>query len=984
MRVPQYERRRFRIRGWMIAVVVILLVLLFSLRSLAGFYTDYLWFDSLGQGNTWGRLLSAKVVPALVFTVAFFLIMLLNLVVADRLAPRLRMGPLTPEDEMVARYRSATERYTGRIRVGVSLFFALIAGLGVSSQWKEWMLFTHRVDFHETDPQFHKDIGFYVFQLPFIRFIIDWLFAGLVIVLLVTAVAYYLNGGIRFQSATQRVSPHVKAHLSVILAAMALVKTAEYYFGRFELNFSTSGAVDGAGYTQVKAELPALNLLIFISIVAAALFLWNIWRRGWVLPIIAVGLWGFVSIVVGTIYPAMVQQFRVKPNEYAKERPYIARNIRATRDAYKLSGVKETNYPYDALLTEDEVSNNKTTIDNARLWDPDVIEATYGQVQEQQTYYNVDDVDVDRYTVNNETRQTAITLREVNGNALPTQSWINEHVVYTHGYGVIASPMNVATDGLPAYFAKDIPVADQGITVDARGAQIYFGEQQGGYVIVDAKQPSLNYPRQGVRDSLTRYQGKDGVHLSSVLRKGAFALRFSDINLLISGQIRPESKILLYRSIRSRVEKLAPFLHYDADPYPVVVNGRVLWVIDAYTTSSKYPYSQYTQGVNGLSGRFNYVRNSVKVTIDAYEGTVKFYVVDPSDPVIQSWQKSFPDLFTKFRDMPNDLKDHLRYPEDIFRVQTDQYGKYHVLGTRRFFQGSERWLISPDPNDAITGGATITSPATSARGGGGRAPEIKATSKRQDPYYLYIRLPNDTSDSFLMLQSFVPVSQNNQQLRLVSFLTAKSDRGNYGKMESFVMPQNIGAVEGPVQAALQINQNPTISSQFTLLNQQGSRLIKGTVQLIPVGNSIVYVQPIYIEGESVSRFPLFQFVAVFTQNRDPVLASTLNDALSQLFGTPPSVAVPSQPSGPEATPTPGNAPGSLADLLARINQDLVDADAALQAKNLARYQQLVDEVKTLAAQAQQLLNTSNAVSGTTTTTAKSGSGSSASSNNAAG
>src|SRR5262245_58102960 len=912
MRVPQYERRRFRIRGWMIAAVVILLVLLFSLRSLAGFYTDYLWFDSLGQGNTWGRLLTAKVVPALVFTVAFFLIMLVNLVIADRLAPRLRMGPLTPEDEMVARYRSATERYTGRIRVGVSLFFALIAGLGVSSQWKEWMLFTHRVDFHKTDPQFHKDIGFYVFQLPFIRFIIDWLFAGLVIVLLVTAVAYYLNGGIRFQSATQRVSPHVKAHLSVILAAMALVKTAEYYFARFELNFSTGGAVDGAGYTQVKAELPALNLLIFISIVAAALFLWNIWRRGWVLPIIAVGLWGFVSIVVGAIYPAMVQQFRVKPNEYAKERPYIARNIRATRDAYRLSGVDAQTFPFDGVLTQEEVLNNKTTIDNARLWDPDVIEATYGQIDEQQTYYNVDDVDIDRYTVDNQTRQTAISLREVNGSALPTQSWINEHVIYTHGYGVIASPTNVADDGLPTYYANNIPVEDRGIAVDARGAQIYFGEQQGGFVIVDAKQPSFNYPRQGVRDSLSRYRGKDGVQLSSVLRKAAFALRFSDINLLISGQIRPESKVLLYRSIRSRVEKLAPFLHYDADPYPVVNNGRVVWVLDAYTTSSKYPYSQYTQGVNGLSGRFNYVRNSVKATVDAYDGTVKFYVVDPSDPVIQSWQKSFPDLFTKFRDMPDGLKDHLRYPEDIFRVQTDIYGKYHVLGTRRFFQGSERWLISPDPNDAISGTGTITSPATSSRASG-RAPEIKATSKRQDPYYLYIKLPGDTTDSFLMLQSFVPVSQNNQQLRLVSFLTAKSDRGNYGKLESFVMPQDIGAVEGPVQAALQINQNPDISSRFTLLNQQGSRLIKGTVQLIPVGNSIIYVQPIYIEGESVSRFPLFQFVAVFTQNRDPVLATSLNGALEQLFSTPPEASTPNSGTvTPPPTATPST-PGSLPD-----------------------------------------------------------------------
>jgi len=968
MRVPQYERRRFRIRGWMIAVVVILLVLLFSLRSLAGFYTDYLWFDSLGQGSTWGRLLSAKVVPALVFTIAFFLIMLVNLVIADRLAPRLRMGPLTPEDEMVARYRTATERYTGRIRVGVSVFFALIAGLGVSSQWKEWMLFTHRVDFGETDPQFHKDIGFYVFQLPFIRFIIDWLFAGLVIVLLVTAVAYYLNGGIRFQSATQRVSPHVKAHLSVILAAMALVKTAEYYFGRFELNFSTGGAVDGAGYTQVKAELPALNLLIFISIVAAALFLWNIWRRGWVLPIIAVGLWGFVSIVVGTIYPAMVQQFRVKPNEYAKERPYIARNIRATRDAYKLSRIDEQAFNFESPLTQKAARDHQTTIDNARLWDPEVLAATYSQVQESQTYYNVDDVDIDRYTVANETVQTAISLREVNGNALPTQSWINEHIIYTHGYGVIASPTNRAFGTEPEYFAKDIPVTNQGIEVDPRGAQIYFGEQQGGYVIVDAKQPSLNYPRQGVRDSLSRYRGKDGVQLSSVLRKASFALRFSDINLLISGQIRPESKILLYRSIRSRVEKLAPFLKYDNDPYPVVIDGRVLWVVDAYTTSGKYPYSQYIEGINGLAGRFNYVRNSVKATVDAYDGTVKFYVVDPNDPVIESWQQSFPDLFTKFRDMPNALKDHLRYPEDIFRVQAEQYAKYHVVGTRRFFQGSERWLISPDPNDAITANTTLAAPATSSRGAGGRSPEIKATSKRQDPYYLYIQLPGDDAESFLMIQSFVPVSEDNQQLRLVSFLTAKSDRDNYGEMQSFVMPQDIGAVEGPVQAALQINQNEEISSRFTLIDQQGSRIIKGTVQLIPVGSSILYVQPIYLEGEG-ARFPLFQFVAVFTQDRTPVLAPTVNDALNLLFGEAPGTGTEEEPGG---TVTPPTGTGDVASLLSQINQKLIEADAALRNGNLGQYQDLINQVKALA---QQALSTSSSASTSTTTTPRSGSGS---------
>src|SRR5438132_7492260 len=346
MRVPtaQGRRRGFRVRGWIIAGVILLVILLFSLRGLAGFYTDFLWFDSVGQGGTWRELLSAKVVPALVFTVVFFVIMLTSLLIADRLAPKYRsMGP---EDELVERYQNFVSDYQGRIRIGVALFFALIAGVGVSSQWQEWVLFTHRVDFGVKDPQFNKDIGFYVFQLPFLRFIANWLFAGLVIVLFVTAVAHYLNGGIRFQSPFQRVTPQVKAHLSVILAAMALVKTGQYYLGRFELNFSTRGVVQGASATDVKAQLPALNLLIFISIGAAGLFLWNIRRRGWVLPIIAVGLWAFVSLVIGTIYPAAYQQFKVGPNEYQAEAKYIDRNIRATRDSFGLEGVQTDQFNF--------------------------------------------------------------------------------------------------------------------------------------------------------------------------------------------------------------------------------------------------------------------------------------------------------------------------------------------------------------------------------------------------------------------------------------------------------------------------------------------------------------------------------------------------------------------------------------------------------------------------------------------------------------
>jgi uncharacterized membrane protein (UPF0182 family) len=440
MRVPtSTERRPFRVRGWMIAVVVIVLVLLFSLRGLAGFYTDFLWFDSLAQGDTWGKLLGAKVIPALVFTIAFFAVMLVNLLIADRLAPRFRSSANpSPEDELVARYQEVTARFHGRIRIAVSVFFALIAGIGVSSQWREWVLFTHRVDFNQSDPQFHRDIGFYVFQLPFIQFILDWLFAGLVIVLLVTATAHYLNGGIRFQTAGQRATPQVKAHLSVILAVMALVKTAQYYFGRFDLNFSTRGVVDGAGYTDVKAQLPALNLLIFISIVAAGLFLWNIRRRGWVLPVIAVGLWGFVSLVVGTIYPAGVQNFRVKPNEFANERPYIDRNIRATRDAFDLSSVKSQSFPY-TRLQQQVAAANAQTIANARLWDPDVIRSTYQTLQGLQTYYRISDADIDRYTVDGNVTQTVIAARDLNSNELPSQSWVNEHLVYTHGYGAVAT-----------------------------------------------------------------------------------------------------------------------------------------------------------------------------------------------------------------------------------------------------------------------------------------------------------------------------------------------------------------------------------------------------------------------------------------------------------------------------------------------------------------------------------------------------------------
>ncbi|HEU5306487.1 MAG TPA: UPF0182 family protein [Acidimicrobiia bacterium] len=998
MRVPTVEprrRSRFRLRGWIIGIVVVLIILLFSLRGLAGFYTDYLWFDSLGQGTTWSSLLAARVAPALVFTVVFFVIMFVNLVIADRLAPKYRaMGP---EDELIARYQQVAGPYTMRIRIGVSLFFALIAGIGVSSQWKQWILFTHYQSFHRVDPQFHKDIGFYVFQLPFLKFIAEWLFAGLVIVLIVTAVEHYLNGGIRFQSPFQRVTPQVKAHLSVILAVMALVKTAQYYLGRFELNFSTRGVVEGASATDVKAQLPALNLLIFISIVAAALFLWNIRRRGWVLPIIAVGLWAFVSLVIGTIYPAAYQQFKVGPNEYQAESKYIDRNIRATRDAFGLDAVKADNFNFTSLqsgkggMTTEEaqtlVDTNTGTIDNARLWDPNVIHDTYNTLQNLQTYYQIGDVDIDRYMIDGRVQQVLIAARGLNSADLPSQSFVNRHIVYTHGYGAVASPSNSAeVGGDPNFYLRNVPVEDTGIKMDSGPpSQIYFAENLGSYVLTGAKQAEFNYQRQGATDQFTRYKGKDGVKLSNFVRRAAFALRFGSLDPLISGQINSDTKLLMERDIRARVTKLAPFLQFDADPYPVVLGNRTLWIMDGYTTTDMYPYGQSLGGEGSLSGGFNYVRNSVKVTVDAYQGTVTFYVFDQKDPIIQAYESAFPDLFTPASQMPDDIRAHLRYPEDLFKSQSAMFGRYHVTEPKRFYDGSSKWLVSPDPGSGRVSSDLLseaTAAAGSASSSNSNQPQAAtSTGARISPYYLNIRLPGQTEEHFILTVPFVPVSSGNSQTRLVSFLTADSDPRQYGHMNAFTMPTG-QTVLGPVQVNNQIIRTPAVSTAITLLNQQGSQIIQGSMQLIPVGNSLIYVRPFYAQSRGQGSYPLFQFVVVFSQDKGAFCGPTVQDALNQMVeretasvqcnvsGVLPGVntgnnttTTTTTPGGtatttPTTTPAPSTttippATGSVQDLLNQAAAKLDQAQQALQNQDLGTYQKLVGEARTLVKQAQQ-------------------------------
>src|SRR6516162_2976335 len=687
MKAPtDLPRRRRRIRGriWIVVGVVLLVLLLTSLRSLAGFYTDYLWFKELHFTSVFRGVLVVQVVLALVFTALFFAMMFTSLTIADRVAPKFR--PVGPEDELVARYREAVGPHAGKVRVIVSLIFALFAGIGTRSQWNNWLLFGHSVSFHQTDPQFHKDISFYVFQLPFIRFVVNWLFVALVITLVVTIVFHYLNGGIRLQSPTQRTTPQVKAHISVLLGALALVKAVGYWFDRYSLVLSTKHVVDGATYTSVHADLPAKTLLIVIAVIAAGLFIFNIYQKGWTLPIIAVGLWGLIWVLVGGIYPAFIQAVRVDPAENQKERPYIQRNITATQTAFGITPDKVAIHPFSgtATLNADDVANptNMQTLENIRLLDPKFIKDAFVKLQELRGYYQFNDLDVDRYGLNGQTTQTLTAVRELNSSLAPS-GFVNQHMQYTHGYGAVLAPANqqgVGADGTPDFVLQDIP--PQGQPSLDNQPRVYYGEGQGSYVIVKSDQPELDYQDTKTGQQVTStYSGTGGVPMGSVFRRAAFALRFGDINPLISGLVTSKSRIMYVRDIGDRVRKAAPFLRYDSDPYAVILGGRIYWVQDAYTTTSRYPYSQRAdlEGVppnSGLQARFNYVRNSVKVVIDAYNGSMRFYIVDPADPVVKAYQKAFPSLFTPGSEMDRlnpGLREHLRYPEDLFRVQTNMY-----------------------------------------------------------------------------------------------------------------------------------------------------------------------------------------------------------------------------------------------------------------------------------------------------------------------
>jgi uncharacterized protein len=957
--LPRPRRPRIGPRGriGLVVAVVVIFILLTSLRGIAGFYTDLLWFDSLGYRGVFTGVLGAKITLVALFSVVFFLVLWLNLLIADRLAPRFR--PAGPEEDVIERYHELIGHRTGLVRLIVSIVFGLIAGAGVSGQWHSWILFTNAQDFGVEDAQFHRDVGFYVFRLPFLDFLVDWGFASTVIVLIVTAVAHYLNGGIRLQGAAQRVTPQVKAHLSVLLGVLALIKTGGYWLQRYQLTFSHRGTVDGATYTDVKAQLPAINLLFLISIAAVVLFIVNIWRRGWVLPILAVGLWAFVAVVIGGIYPAFVQRVRVEPSESSKEAPYIARNIEATRAALNIDLPKSATKQFAANdeLDSTALSENARTVKNIRLWDPYVARATYQKIQEIRPFYSINDVDVDRYNVGGETTQMLVSARNLNTAGVPQSSWEARHLTYTHGYGVVAAASNAKdADGRPSFLVRNVPPQTLVPSLQLKQPGIYVGEGLSGYAIVNSNRREIDYQR--AKDTvLTQYRGRDGVGIGSYLRRAAFALRFGDINPLISSNIKGNSKILLIRDVRDRVEALAPFLSFDADPYAVVVDGRVKWVIDAYTTTKNYPNAQradhnsLTPG-SGLDKDFNYVRNSVKAVVDAYDGTTTFYVVDTKDPMLRAYRKAFPKLFTDEAKIPSELRAHFRYPEDLFRIQTNMWGRYHIDSPDDFYNHLDEWNVAQDPGAQ---GIGDTQPLDAS----GR-PIGPPREARIPPYYLLMRLPGDDRESFLLFRPFVPVSDNDTRKELTAFMVAHSDPEDYGRLETFVMPRN-NLPDGPALAAATMQQDEDVSELQTLLGQQGSNLIFGNLILVPIDQSLLYVRPVYTEA-TTTQVPELKRVIV-EYNGAVSVKNTLQEALADLFGTAPDTGEAVTPT--EEKPSEDDDVGTLLDKAA---QAFTDADAALREGDLETYAKKVKEGQGYVREARDKSRGSSSTTSTSSTT----------------
>jgi hypothetical protein len=721
----------------------------------------------------------------------------------------------------------------------------------------------------------------------------DWLPSVLVLAIVATLLVHLIDGAIQPMARFKGFAPHVKAHLSVLLGLLVASKAFDYYLRAYELNFSPRGQVVGASYTDVHAQLPALRILLVIALASAFVLLVNIRFKGWRLPILALGVWIGASILVGSVYPALVQQFRVNPNEVAAEEPYIKRNIESTRRAFALDEVETRPFPAAETLTAQDVLDNVDTLENVRLWDPAIVTQSYRQLQVIRPYYDFFDVDIDRYEIDGVSRQVLVSARELDVNQLAAQAqtWVNTHLVYTHGYGIVMSPVNGAdARGLPDFIVGDIPPQTENGPLPTQPA-IYFGEETGAYIITNTGIEEFDYPV-GDQNATTIYEGAAGIEVGSLLRRVAFAIRFGASQILFSQYIDANSRVLFDRDISTRVDKLAPWLLLDDDPYPVIADGRIVWIIDGYTASDMYPYSEPV--ANGM----NYLRNSVKVTVDAYDGTVTLYEFDEQDPILKAWSAVFPGLITPADKIPDVLRAHFRYPEGLFSVQAEAYKTYHMTDPQVFYNKEDSWELP-----------------------GQRA----GTPMR--PFYVLMRLPGEPTEDFQMIMPFTPRNRDN----MIGWMSANSEPDNYGKRIVYQFPKQ-RVILGPEQVSARISQDDVISPQVSLWSQRGSQVLFGNQIVVPLNDSIVYIQPLYLQAEQTAIPELARVLVVYADK--VVMAKDLKEALLAVFGESP-------PQGGE--PEPGAA-DATATLAAELYRRAVEAQ---RAGDWGEYGRLIEQLGTV-------------------------------------
>ncbi|HUO45294.1 MAG TPA: UPF0182 family protein [Acidimicrobiia bacterium] len=926
-------------------IVLFAVVGLFGLylvaSTAAGVWTDYLWFDSVGYTDVWwSRLWTRAGLLLLGVGLAFFFVFS-NLALVDRMSLRYLTPPATDQEEIMLRLREWVEPRLRSLRLFGSVFLALMVG-GSAATWIDRLyLFVSSQSFGEREPIFDIDVGFYVFQLPLINDLLVWGFNLFLITTLVVAGAHYINGALRLSRGAAFFSGGAKVHLSLLLAGLAVLRAGLYQIDSYRLLYSDrSSEFFGPGFTEVSARLPAIRLLLFVSLFAAVALIVNIWRQGWTLPLVAGAAWVLVAIGAGMIYPAVVDRLQVVPNPLQRQQEYIVNNIDFTRRAYGLDQIAVEDFAADSTIHPEELDDYEVALSNLRLWDSVVLARSYAP-QEFRDYFELARVDTDRYMIDGSPAQVMVAVRELDSRvAQARQNWQLRRLTYTHGFGLVAShAAQIGPDGQPDYLVNGMPPVSTKPELQLDQPRIYFGEIEvdDEPVIVTSAVGEIDFG-----DEVTSsYAGSGGVALSNIWRRAAMALRYRDFNMVLSGQILPESRILMERNVRDVVSRLAPFLATDSDPYPVIVDGQVKWVIDLYTTSRNYPLStpltidraRRLPLRSGIELGSNYIRNSVKAVVDAYEGTADLYVTDETDPIVAAWRDTFPNLIKDAGMMPEALRNHIRYPLDLFTVQTNMYQDYHVIEPAAFFQSSDAWSIPRRPIDAED-----EARRTHLLYGDQAAATPGAISYIDDVLPYYLLMPIEGELSYAGLQSFTPRDRPN----LSAFVVVGSDPDNYGRLIEFRMPSG-STVAGIGQVQARIEADPEIAAQFTLWRNRGSRAIQGDIMIVPIGDSLLYVQPVFLEAEA-GGLPAFERVIVAYGERiewGPSLAGTLD----VIFG-------PGSGGGEEPPPTGGE---DAVELLEQAAATFDLADQALRSGDLAGYQRLVEQARSLIDQARALL-----------------------------